>query len=58
MATLESLKKCPICGKMFVPTFYWCYKIHKNNRMNYYCRYNCYRNAGGGKGKFVNIIKR
>ena len=42
----EVLKTCAVCGKNFVPTHNWAYKKgHK-----YYCRYNCYKQAGGDGG--------
>lgn len=39
------VKECPVCGKRFVPTHYWAYK----KGCVYYCRYNCYRQAGGDR---------
>lgn len=48
------LRVCPICGKRFIPSIKWAYvKDH-----TYYCRYNCYRQAGGDDGKYrMNIFK-
>lgn len=48
-------KVCPICGKHFIPTHNWAYK--RNDK--YYCRYNCYRQAGGDNSKnYRTNIKR
>lgn len=41
------VRVCPICGKNFVPTTNWAYKrIGK-----FYCRYNCYKEAGGDNSR-------
>ena len=40
------LRTCPVCGKKFIPNVQWAYK--RSNA--YYCRYNCYRQAGGDGG--------
>ena len=40
-------KACPVCGKNFIPTYGWAYKLNGK----YYCRYNCYNKAGGDKHK-------
>lgn len=46
---------CPVCGKSFIPTYQWSYK--KNYK--YYCRYNCYKKAGGDNSKnYRTNIKR
>ena len=58
----STLRTCPTCGKNFIPSLQWAYK--KNS--DYYCRYNCYRQAGGDGGELdrrytrerVNNIKR
>ena len=43
--------ECPICGKRFIPSpAGWVYK--RNGKM--YCRYKCYREAGGDSGAFKN----
>lgn len=34
------------CGKKFIPTPMWVYKI----KSKYYCSYTCYRKAGAGDG--------
>lgn len=46
----ESLteKKCDLCGKNFIPTFHWLYKIKKSGKKTlYFCSYSCYRKMGG-----------
>lgn len=56
------VKSCPICNKRFIPSLSWAYK--KDHQ--YYCRYNCYKQAGGDSGgkdrryarERVNNIKR
>lgn len=48
------VKTCPVCGKHFIPCFEWAYK--KNNV--YYCRYSCYRQAGGDNGKIDRLYTR
>lgn len=47
-------KVCPICGKAFVPTHNWVYK----RKGKYYCRYNCYKKAGGDAHKYRTNVKR
>ena len=37
------IKTCPVCGKQFIPSVHWMYKLRKQ----YYCRYSCYSSAGG-----------
>ena len=40
------ISKCPICGKKYMRTPEWAYKIKdKKGRMHYYCRYKCWREA-------------
>lgn len=40
------MSKCPICGKSYMRTAEWAYKIKdKKGRMHYYCRYKCWREA-------------
>ena len=39
----SSMKKCPVCGKMFIATVDWVYKKETKNGIKFYCRYNCYR---------------
>ena len=45
-----------ICGKQFIHTGEWVYKLHKNGKNVYYCSYTCWRKAGGGK-KSVTFVK-
>ena len=40
------VKTCRVCGKRFIPTHEWAYK----NNHEFYCRYSCYRQAGGDSG--------
>lgn len=47
-------KICPICSKSFIPTHYWAYK--KGSK--FYCRYTCYRLAGGDNDKYRTNVKR
>jgi hypothetical protein len=47
-------KVCPICGKSFIPTYSWAYK----KDYKFYCRYNCYKLAGGDDKKYRTNIKR
>ena len=39
-------RQCPICGKKFVPSYYWAYRSPKG----YACSYTCYVKAGGDGG--------
>lgn len=41
------VRTCPICGKTFIPTNDWAYR----KGYIFYCRYNCYRQAGGDSGE-------
>ena len=41
------VKECPICGKRFIPTVEWVYRLGSK----FYCRYTCYNKAGGDKHK-------
>lgn len=47
------------CGKRFIPTYHWLYKlITKTNKTEYFCSYTCWRKAGGGgdeKRKYTRI---
>ena len=52
--TTITSRTCPICGKSFIPTYHWRYK--KNGK--YYCRYNCYKAAGGDNKKYRTNVKR
>ena len=48
------------CGKKFIPTYHWLYKLtNKNNKTSYFCSYTCWRKAGGGSDnkKRVSRIK-
>lgn len=42
-----------VCGKNFIPTYGWVYKIKRDNSTatKFYCSYSCWRKAGGGNGK-------
>ena len=42
-----------VCGKTFIPTSQYVYKIPKNGKWQYYCSYTCWRKAGGGSAKKV-----
>lgn len=42
---------CARCGKMFIPSVQYLYKLHKDNKPKYYCSYNCWRKDGGDNGK-------
>jgi hypothetical protein len=48
------VKICPICSKHFIPSVHWMYKLGKN----YYCRYNCYQQAGGDNGGYKNYVRK
>ena len=51
-----STRNCAICGKSFVISPLYMYKIPKNkfNKCyKYYCSYTCYRKGGGDNGKFT-----
>lgn len=37
-----------VCGKTFIPTPQYVYKLCKHNKNIYYCSYSCWRKAGGG----------
>lgn len=57
----ESLaeKKCDLCGKNFVPTYYWLYKIKKYAKKTlYFCSYSCYRKMGGDNGDSFSTKER
>ena len=41
------VKTCPVCGKHFIPTIGWVYRLGPK----FYCRYTCYSEAGGDKHK-------
>ena len=41
------VKTCPVCGKHFIPTVEWIYRLGSK----FYCRYTCYNKAGGDKHK-------
>ena len=41
------LKKCAVCGKEFVPTYNWIYRINSK----FYCCYSHYTKAGGDGGR-------
>ena len=44
------------CGKDFIPTPNYVYKLIKGRESNkYYCSYTCWRKAGGGtyKNKYI-----
>lgn len=48
------LEKCKRCGKMFIPTYEYVYKLPSNIKgkgYDYYCSYNCWRKDGGDSGK-------
>lgn len=47
------IRVCPICGKNFIPSNEWAYK----KSHVYYCRYNCYKKAGGDSGKPINYTR-
>ena len=38
------------CGKTFIPTHEYVYKLSVKGRLKYYCSYTCWRKAGGGSG--------
>lgn len=38
------------CGKNFIPTPKYTYKLMKKMKTTYYCSYTCWRKAGGGNG--------
>lgn len=44
-------RECTICGKQFIYTQSWVYKIKQgaNKSIKYQCSYTCWRKAGGGK---------
>ena len=42
-----TLRACPVCSKNFIPTNEWAYRIGSK----FYCRYNCYKQAGGDNRK-------
>ena len=49
-----TIKTCPTCGKNFIPTHDWAYK----KKYEYYCRYNCYQQAGGDNGGYKNYVRQ
>ena len=34
---------CPVCGKLFYPTYQYTYKLVIKNKTINYCSYKCYR---------------
>ena len=54
----SDLTVCPVCEKRFIPTLFWAYKNVFYNKTIYYCSYHCFREAGGGKGKYKNEPKK
>lgn len=44
----STIKTCHTCGKRFIPTVQWAYRIADK----IYCSYGCYRKAGGDNGKW------
>ena len=56
--TESKINICPVCEKRFIATFLWTYKSIKNMKTTYYCSYHCFREAGGGKGKYKNQPKK
>ena len=41
---LESSERvCPVCGTTFIMAPQHTYKLTINQKVEYYCRYNCYR---------------
>ena len=53
MINESDVKKCPICGRLFISNPNWMYR--RNSK--WYCRYSCYRQAGGDNEKYVNVTK-
>ena len=52
-------KTCDLCGKNFIPTFHWAYKIRPaRNRTLYFCSYTCYRKSGGDGGTYNGSRKK
>lgn len=45
-------KTCTNCGKLFIISHSWLYKINSKDKLNYYCSYNCWRKGGGDNGKY------
>ena len=44
-------KKCELCGKLFILTYNYLYKLRDKNQKNlYYCSYTCWKKAGGDGG--------
>ena len=43
----KGIEECPVCGKRFIPSVQWAYKLGRY----YYCRYNCYKQGGGDNVK-------
>jgi len=43
--------ECPICGKKFIPTANYLYKLRSIHGVKYYCSYTCWRKDGGDSGK-------
>lgn len=54
MINESDVKKCPICGRLFISNPRWMYR--RNSK--WYCRYNCYRAGGGDNWKDTNLTKR
>ena len=50
------MKTCAICGKEFITSTEWLYKLNyatnsKSYKYKYFCSYTCYRKAGGDNGR-------
>ena len=52
-------RTCKICGKKFVSTYNWMYKIIRRttsgnySSYDWYCSYTCYRKDGGDSGTYI-----
>lgn len=45
------IEKCKICGKTFIPTYKYLYKLKdRNQKTIYYCSYTCWKKDGGDNG--------
>ena len=51
------MEQCKRCGKMFIPSYEYIYKLLseiRGKKFDYYCSYSCWRKDGGDGGKRKN----
>ena len=51
-------KKCDYCGKIFVPTHEYAWKLNVGNRTEWFCKYTCFLRGRERKNEKVKSKKR